>query len=338
MKILIGAYATLLTKHGGLQQQIKSTKKCLENMGHQVFLFHEIVDTDEREFDIYHHFSLVPESISIFRFGKKHAVKTVLSPVFNYSASKYTKFGIKMLNSLMPFSVLGYKERLEMWNQADAIIFLGDNEKSGCYNFLGAPLAKNETNIGNGFNSLYKGILPNVITSEPYFIHVGTVYRHKQQHISIKLAHQLKLKLKIVGPISDEGYYNELITLIKELNIERFVEFLGYIDNTSDDYLFLLAEAKFSFLPSISEVYPISVLECLSLNVPVILTKNISAYKELVGEGLYTFDFSTEACLSTVVSIIDELRVPEETFLSVNLNYSWESISNKIIEVYRAKT
>lgn len=337
MKILFGSYATLLTKHGGLQQQMISIKTNLELLGHQVYFFHEVIATDLREFDVYHHFSLVPESCSIFKFGQKHSKKVVLSPIFNYSASAIVKFSIKFLNKVSPFSILGYKERKIMWDNADDIVFLGKKEEYICNKFMGARKDSGRYFIGNGFS------LPNVhnkYTGEdsPYFIHVGTVYKHKRQHLSILLSSKMNVRVKILGPISDIEYLKELKELSKKLGNSDLVEFVGFVDNKSQDYLNIISGAKFSILPSISEVFPISILEALSVKVPVISTNVISAFEEFVGEGLYLFDFSEELkAIDSVAKLTQEIEVPVSTVTSVNQNYGWDSIAQALVEVYFAK-
>jgi len=86
------------------------------------------------------------------------------------------------------------------------------------------------------------------------------------------------IRLIIVG----EGPYKKnLIKLCKELKIESYTEFKGYLQH--DEVIRLINNSNILVLPSVSEIGPNVVLEAMSVKTAVISTKNGGA-NELIGK------------------------------------------------------
>ena len=82
----------------------------------------------------------------------------------------------------------------------------------------------------------------------------------------------------IVGDIQDQEYYDECLNLANELGVARFIEFTGF-QESSEWY------PKFDVfvLPSLSEGFPLTILEALSTGTPCIATK-VGGVPEILGE------------------------------------------------------
>jgi glycosyltransferase involved in cell wall biosynthesis len=77
-------------------------------------------------------------------------------------------------------------------------------------------------------------------------------------------------RLIIVGPIQDRPYYNYLQVLIKELDLEEYVTFLGMIND--QELARIYSESSIFVLPSYLEGFSIARVEALACGLPVITT------------------------------------------------------------------
>lgn len=97
---------------------------------------------------------------------------------------------------------------------------------------------------------------------------LGTIDRNKCQDLLIKslIMSEEDYHLYIVGKIIDDEYYNELVSLIKEADIENKVSFIPFLANPYP----LLNRVDLLVSTSISEGLPGVVIESLLLNTPVV--------------------------------------------------------------------
>jgi glycosyltransferase involved in cell wall biosynthesis len=127
----------------------------------------------------------------------------------------------------------------------------------------------------------------NVDVNDCLFGSVANIYPLKGQDFIIngfakakKLNPGLSVKLLFVGRLLDSEYKKSLEAIIAENEIKQDVIFLEY---TSDVKRIYSALDVFT-LPSIREGFSRSLLESMSMGLPVLAT-NISAIKEAVAEG-----------------------------------------------------
>jgi glycosyltransferase involved in cell wall biosynthesis len=91
-----------------------------------------------------------------------------------------------------------------------------------------------------------------------------------------------KLKLIIVGKIlsTQAGYYKDLKRLVSSLGLERDVYFLGI----REDIPQLLSLMDIFILPSITEGTPLSIIEAMSMKLPVIASR-VGGIPEVISDG-----------------------------------------------------
>lgn len=112
-------------------------------------------------------------------------------------------------------------------------------------------------------------------------LHIGRFSPEKCHDLIINTCKELKeknvnyhLTLLGVGPL-----YEKIQYLVKELGLDNYISFIGWVNhNKIQDYM---NKADIFILPSITEGLPISVLEAMSMNLPVILT-NVGGMPELM--------------------------------------------------------
>ena len=115
------------------------------------------------------------------------------------------------------------------------------------------------------------------VKKEDYFLFLGRIHPIKAIDHLIKaidkstMFREKNFKLKIAGDFDDEEYGPQLKVLVKELNLEDRVEFLGHIEGQEKELC--LAKAYFSFLPSHSENFGNVVTEALAQGTPVVASK-----------------------------------------------------------------
>jgi hypothetical protein len=112
------------------------------------------------------------------------------------------------------------------------------------------------------------------------FINIGSVSSVKAQHVLLTAMRELKaqhpsFKLLIIGGIHDEELANELSGRVRDEGLGEIVRFLGH--QTRDRVAALLRMSNCFVLPSVHEGWSISLMEAMSVGLPVIVTDTGSA-------------------------------------------------------------
>lgn len=174
---------------------------------------------------------------------------------------------------------------------------------------------------------------------DKFILFVGRLHPKKGIDLLIKAFSKLKdtdVQLKIAGPFN--AYKNELETLVKDLNIENRVEFLGMI--TGEKKLQLFKDSWVFVAPSFSEVVGMVNLEAGILGTPVITTYQTGLYKEWNDNGGILINPNIDELynkLSEAVSWSEEERDERGNELKqfIIKHYSWEHNMSTWIELYK---
>lgn len=133
---------------------------------------------------------------------------------------------------------------------------------------------------------LQKSIGETVIEYDDYFISVGTIEKRKDHETLLRAYAKSGLKTALVilgkGKKPEEEHLNQLI---KELNLENRVHFIGYKLNPYP----YIKKAKCLVLSSTMEGLPTVLIEALILKTPVISTDCPSGPKEILTGELSDF-------------------------------------------------
>lgn len=115
-------------------------------------------------------------------------------------------------------------------------------------------------------------------------LHVGQFNLVKKHDLMIEVCKELRdNNINFHFKFTGYGFLEKhLKSLIKKYNLENWVHMAGYTDH--DKIPEFLAKGDLYIQPSISEGMPISVLEAMSMNLPVILTK-VGGMPELIENG-----------------------------------------------------
>lgn len=175
----------------------------------------------------------------------------------------------------------------------------------------------------------------------PYLLYVGNAYPHKNLERLISVFNDLSrekdldLNLVFVGKL--DYFYARLQKLVNQLELNKKVFFLGYVED--EELKFLYQKAMLYVFPSLAEGFGLPPLEAMTQGLPVI-SSNASCMPEVLGEAAYYFDPHEEKSLRVAILKMirdDDLR---KSFIAKGLTqvkkYSWPDLAQKTFEVYQA--
>lgn len=140
--------------------------------------------------------------------------------------------------------------------------------------------------------------------------------------------------LFIVGDGEERGY---LESLVRNLNIERYVTFIGKVPN-EDIPEYMVASDVF-VLPSLSEGFPVTVVEAMASGLPIVAT-NVRGLPEIIksGEKGFLVESKNANEIAEKVLLLLEDDVLRERISKNNREevkkYSWENVVEKLEGVY----
>lgn len=186
----------------------------------------------------------------------------------------------------------------------------------------------------NYLATVYNGVDVNTFkfNDKPsdYLLMVGSIGRHKNQEVAIKVAKRLGMKLILAGKIRDKDYFEELKKDIDGKNLM----YLGEL--SFDRKLELYQNAKaFLFPINWSEPFGLVMIEAMSCGTPVIAF-NRGAIPEVVADGKTGFVVESEQQMIEAVKKIDSInrldcrKHVEDNFTIEKMVDSFENALSKI--------
>jgi glycosyltransferase involved in cell wall biosynthesis len=136
--------------------------------------------------------------------------------------------------------------------------------------------------------------------------------------------------------IGDGPLKKELLNLTNQLNLKKYVKFLGWINR--DDLLVHYQDADIFVLPSSDEGMPNVLLEAMAIGLPIIAS-NISGNNELVKSGVNGFLFNSKSEFNEVLKKLikdgELMRKMSTQSLRLSENYSWFKTSEQYLEIFK---
>jgi glycosyltransferase involved in cell wall biosynthesis len=164
------------------------------------------------------------------------------------------------------------------------------------------------------------------------------------QAISKALKNGISLNLRIAGEPNpgEENYKVYLQKMVQDLNIDKHVEFCGFLSGQAKEELFKWADVF--MLPSFDENFGVAVLEALSYSVPVIISPQVALSKEVreFGGGWITDEAnpqSPDSILKILVLINQNKNLILEESKKARLvaeRFSWENYGKSLNILYRS--
>lgn len=179
--------------------------------------------------------------------------------------------------------------------------------------------------------------LPSYINSGEFYLYVSNLDYYKAQK---ELVYSWKTlidngflkQLVLVGP-NISSYGNEVLSLIKKLELEEYVIYIGAVEYNKLPSLYRMSKAL--IFASSCECCPNILLEMLSFSKPIFCS-NYNPMPEFGEDGVIYFDpYSSTSLVEKIIMTIEKNEILEEKALtSFNLSkkYSYNSTIRKNIE------
>lgn len=231
------------------------------------------------------------------------------------------KFIIRAENNYMTFSAIGKFIIKMTYNKADVVIaqtkemrdeFIENKVLSPNKVFaLGNPVDKEYIN-----NKLKNSISPYPNDDKKHIVAVGRIAYQKGYDYLIKALAYVRKKdvnvdLYIVGSYSGiwKAEYERILELVNNLNLEKYVHFIGYNDNP---YIYIKHSDCF-VLSSRWEGLPNVLAEALYLQKPVAAFKCIPIIERMVRNGIDGYLAENENSEKLADAIINALKLEKTT-------------------------
>jgi glycosyltransferase involved in cell wall biosynthesis len=148
------------------------------------------------------------------------------------------------------------------------------------------------------------------------------------------IARKRDIKVTVIGkPRKDKGVED----LVRELGLDRFVEFTGRIEDEAFAHYY--ARATLAVVPSLYEGFGFPAGEAMACKTPVVSTTG-GALPEVVGDaGVLVPPGDAKALEEAIVALLDDParrhRLGEEGYRRVHQHFTWERAAERMVEVYR---
>lgn len=175
--------------------------------------------------------------------------------------------------------------------------------------------------------------------SKVNLLSLSRIHKKKRIDISIKAVSILRGEgfecvLRIAGN-GDQDLTRQLRKLVKDLNLEKEVQFLGHLEQKDKENL--IKKSDILLLPSENENFAIAVAESIVRGKPVIVSSNVamSSFVEQHKTGI-VIDSLDETLLATKISMMKKeyAAYQEKCLESASLLY-WPKVFEKWVQVLR---
>lgn len=205
---------------------------------------------------------------------------------------------------------------------------------------------KNELSLKKTIYTIPNGIDTNLISKikskreKSDIIYAGRLLQNKNINVvirSIKLIKREMPRIKCLV-IGDGPEKNTLEALTHKLNLEKNINFLGFLENQNDVYA-LMKSSKVFVLPSTREGFGIVVIEANACGIPVItINHKNNAAKQLVenGKNGYVCELNELEISRNIMKILksNNKNNMKKSCIELSKKFDWDRIINEIEGVY----
>jgi len=225
---------------------------------------------------------------------------------------------------------------------ADAIIALTEDMKKRIQNIHDRSVFV----IPNGVDLERFGELPQEIpdkesklTDEKVIIFIGTLRPVKGVRYLIEAMRMIaegykRTRLLLVGDGEERGYLEKLVN---KMGLEDCVSFIGRVPH--ERALTYMVTSDVFVLPSLSEGFPMTILEAMACGLPIVATR-IGGLPEVIEDGRSGFLVEPEnpkEIAERVLLLLEDNELRKRISLNNKERvekYSWQHIVNRLAEVY----
>jgi len=143
---------------------------------------------------------------------------------------------------------------------------------------------------------------------EKYILSVSHLYPYKNFHTLINAFFEISIQdpnidLLIAGSVVDKSYFEDLMSLIKELNIENRVFFLGRVEKDQLNYLY--SNCLFFVFHSPFENFAYTLIEAMSCGAAIVSTNTTAMPETCSDAAIYFNPYSVKELVKCMKFFID---------------------------------
>ncbi|MAV63873.1 MAG: hypothetical protein CMG00_01625 [Candidatus Marinimicrobia bacterium] len=274
--------------------------------------------------DIYHFFSCMGGSLDFCNYLKNLGKKLVVSASLWITADKVNEYNIDQIRLQLLIADLIIVNSKKEIIQLSKVLNINQEKFRVVYNgFESNLLTKREDSYRES------SLIPKEWKNN-YVLCLANIERRKNQKILLEACKLNNLKLILAGHIRESDYFESL-----DLDNNQFVKYIGYVENSSEEFIDLFKNSKCFVLPSTLETPGLAALEAAALKTPLIITKEGSA-EEYFGD-IKTYYDGKKGDVQELSSLLKKiLNNPSDGIVSKNQikKFTWERCSNSQINIY----
>lgn len=201
-----------------------------------------------------------------------------------------------------------------------------------------------QSNLTNNAEPNDEDILKKyALFQQDYFLYVGSLDIRKNissliiAYAALVKNHCISHKLALTGtpPQSESKRYPNFLALVKDLDIEDKVIFLGTVDDSELPALFRHADV-FVF-PSLYEGFGLPPLEAMACGTPVVCS-NVLPMTEILGEGAYYVDSTqTDKITKGILDVLLNKSLRNDLVtrgLQHSKQFTWENAGKQLADLF----
>ena len=170
-------------------------------------------------------------------------------------------------------------------------------------------------------------------------LYVGRLIKHKNVDVLIRAIDTVKKKMPDIkcGIIGDGPERENLTKLTKDVNLERNIDFLGFLEEDKEVISYMKSSKVFVF-PSTREGAGLVTLEANACGLPVITVnheKNAAVEVVINEENGFICELSDRAIAKKILVALDNRGNMRRNCIEFSRNYDWDGIIDLTESVYK---
>lgn len=175
---------------------------------------------------------------------------------------------------------------------------------------------------------------------------MGRIDPQKNQRLAIRVLPELlktdpHLHLLLIGPVTNDAYYRQLVDEMRWRGIEAHVTIIPGLDAGSQDLVDAYHAADVFLLPSIHEPFGIVILEAWAAGRPVVASRvgGVPSFVVHGRDGLLFDPHDERACRQAIHEMLTHPQrrrsLAEAGCAKARHEYSWDRITERLVAIYR---
>lgn len=337
LRVGVLSYPMLFQARGGLQIQVLESVAALRALGVEARLL-DPAREKLADFDLIHVFAAINGNHRLVEYARAFELPVVLSPLIRPFWTRSLGWRARLIENIA-YRLSGgevrteYRQIASALGCADRLIALGERERQSIVESFRIP-AERVRVIGNGipdrfFAAEHSLFVERTGIARGFVLNVAAINPHKNQLGLARALAPLQVPLVVIGQClpGDADY-------LRALQAQPNVRYLGPVEYDDPLLAAAYAAAGVFCLPSHDEVMPLTTLEALAADTPVVMTRHHAMDLSRLGGLIAEVAPQDEAAIRTVVARALESPPAAGRCREAAREYSWREVGRRIKAVY----